>query len=123
MIQYLLCLQVSGQVDIVQYSGGNSLVVYQGLKQTTYCSPTTITNNQLGNAPCTSTPFAYPIFANLTTNGAVEVDASLCITGGPIIDFLVDDLGFSDTDLCFAQLDLKFFEVTLHHGFLLPRHC
>ncbi len=109
-----MALQVKGEVDLVEYSGaGNTMTVFRGYQPIDYCAPTTIMNGFLQEAQCASTQeFAASDFQAISQRAFIEVDATLCLTSGPVFDFLIEELGSSAEQLCFAQLDLKFYEVS-----------
>lgn len=116
-----LCIQVSGQLDVVDFNkGSNQITVYEGIQSNTYCSPQHIqTDGQLHSASCTDAPFTYQVFDDTVTNGFVDVQAQLCITGGPVLDFLSDDLGFDTDKLCIARLEIKYYETMKTMAFYL----
>jgi len=100
-------------VDLVEYpGGGNAMTVFQGYEHTDYCASTTIMNGFLQEAQCHSKESAPIYFQTISQRAFIEVDTTLCLTSGPVYDFLIEELGSSAEQLCFAQLDLKFYEVS-----------
>ena len=116
-----LCIQVSGEVDFINFdTGSNEVTVSKGIQSNTYCSPQHIqADGLLHSASCTDTPFTYPVFYDTVENAFVDVQAQLCITGGPVLDFLSDDLGFETDKLCIARLEIKYYETMKTMGFYL----
>jgi len=116
-----LCIQVSGELDYVDFNAGsNEVTVYNGINSNTYCSPQhKQADGLLHSASCTNTPFTYGVFYNTVEDAFVDVQAQLCITGGPVLDFLSDDLGFNTDKLCIATLEIKYYETMRTMGFYL----
>ena len=116
-----LCIQVSGELDVVDFNtGSNQVTVYNGIQANTYCSSQHIqADGLLHSSPCTDTFFTYQVFDDTVENAFVDVQAQLCITGGPVLDFLSDDLGFETDKLCIARLEIKYYETMKTMGFYL----
>ena len=114
-IRSLLVLQVKGEIDVVDYT----VTVWQGTQPTTYCAPTIISQGFYQDASCSLQPFSSSIFSDIVHRAFVEADATLCLTGGPVVEFLTDHLGLSSDELCFAELDIKYYEV--RHPFCCKR--
>ncbi len=117
-----LCIKVSGEVDYVGYTkGSNNITIHKGIYSNTYCWPQHIqADGLLHSASCQKTQqFTEAIFDDTATNAAVDVQATLCITGGDILDFLANDLGFDDAKLCVAELEIKYYEALQTMAFYL----
>ena len=116
-----LCLKVSGQVEVVDFvSGSNDITIYQGSVPTAYCSSLHIdSSDQLAAASCTNAAFTQQTFINTAESAFIDVQATLCLTGGEVIDFLADNLGFDANNLCFVHLEIKYFEAMQTLAFFL----
>ncbi len=117
-----LCIKVSGEVDVVDYTkGSNSIVIHKNaVKKYTYCWPQQKRADRLlHDALCTHEKFDFPVFNTTVQDAVVDVQATLCITGGAVLDYLANDLGFDGDKLCVAQLEIKYYETMKTMAFYL----